>query len=254
MAHKPFNKLTFTESVPSFLKAAMAKHGVKQTSLADKRIIPDDAQCTGSEGARILDGKDVSLASTNHNSRNLDAKADEDRTRKDTEFEKPVVVNVDEISDLNVEQREQLNEIMRKSQKQDIEDAEKGDDDDEDLFIAKKVMRFAAAPSQNVIGMDNRRKSKRKLKFTKNIKDRSKQTIISHEDVEENQEINVNDDQGPPTKKRKIYQEMTHKQLRKRRRKKLKFKTTEISNATEDDKTVSANNNRSMLSFDSDDD
>merc|ERR1712062_73031 len=152
-------------------------------------------------------------------------------------------------------------DIMRKSQKEDIEDAEKGDDDDEDLFIAKKVMRFAAAPSQEVIGMQSmNRKSntKRKLKFTKNIKERGKQTVMNNEDtaiMTEVRDIGAREGiEGPPTKKRKIYQEMSNKQIKKRRRKKLKFKSNQISQTELDDETDTANKNRSMLSFDPDED
>ena len=157
--------------------------------------------------------------------------------RKDTEFEKPVVVNVDALSELNVDQREQLSEIMRKSQIQRVRnahDAEDDDEQDEDVLAAKRVMRMAAVPSQTFIGMEPNGKHKRKIKFKAKrrlkLKARENDAEVSS---------------PPQAKKRKIYQEMDEKLRRKQRTKKLRFKNTAGAHQQAQSQTA-------MLSFDPD--
>jgi len=170
-------------------------------------------------------------------------KAEANMDRKDSEFEKPLVVNVDALVDskLNVDQREQLKEIMRQSQMKRVRDAhDEADGDgeqDADVLAAKRVMRMAAVPSQTFIGMEPNRKPKRKIKFKANSK-RSK--------VRQRENGNADDDSvAPQAKKRKIYQEMDETLRRKHRAKKLKFKNTD--GAREQEQTQTA-----MLSFDPD--
>merc|ERR1712183_837727 len=118
-------------------------------------------------------------------------------------------------------------------------------------FIAKKVMRFAAAPSQQVIGVESKPTMKRTFKFTKSL---MKRTLKRNEEMETNDNVEATQSGNePPAKKRKIYQEMTSKQIKKRQRKELKFKTSESSDTAK----IAANvtkNNRALLSFDSDED
>ena len=42
MSHKPYNGLSFTNSVPKFLQAAVAKHGIKQNSFLAKKFVSED--------------------------------------------------------------------------------------------------------------------------------------------------------------------------------------------------------------------
>ena len=185
----------------------------------------------------------------------------ENGDRKDTEFEKPVVVNTDDINDLNKEQREQLNDIMRKSQLDQVKNANNEDinDEDQDVFVAKKVFGFASIPSQDIIGMKKKRKSKfrfnKKQKSKTNIKagDTSqkilgKRKLLSHEEEDGDNE----DNQEPSQKKRKIYQEMSKNQVKKQRKKKLKFKTDANDNINT--ANIAKQAQSSMLSFDMDDD
>merc|ERR1712228_664323 len=96
------------------------------------------------------------------------------------------------------------NDIMRKSQIKRIKESNivKDDDEDEDAFVAKKVMRFATVPSQNVIGMKKKQTQKPKFKFFKNktISLGKRNNFI----VDKDDDVNENDKQ-PPSKKRKIY-------------------------------------------------
>ena len=181
----------------------------------------------------------------------------ENGDRKDTEFEKPVIVNVEDLDNLNTEQREQLNDIMRKSQLEDIKNAKNDniEEEDEDIFVANKVMRFASVPSQNIIGITDQKRKKPKFRFNKRNKSKNKsktelgkRKLINHDEEDED---DINNDE-PPEKKRKIYQEMSKKQIKKQRKKKLKFKTDE--SAKTDNTLNTAQGQSSMLSFDIDDD
>ena len=147
------------------------------------------------------------------------------------------------MNDLNKEQREQLNDIMRKAQMKQVKDSSITQDDDEDVdtFVAKKVMAFAAVPSQNIIGMQAKEK-KQKPKF-KLLKKR-KRNLKNDEDDRNKEE------KQPASKKRKIYQQMTKKQLNRQRRKKLKFKSD--ANCENKPSANVKQKNSSMLSFDPD--
>ena len=144
---------------------------------------------------------------------------------------------------MNKEQREQLNDIMRKAQIKQVKDSSitKNDDEDEDTFVAKKVMAFAAVPSQNIIGMQAKeKKQKPKCKFFK----KRKRNLKNDEDDRNEKE------EQPASKKRKIYQQMTKKQLKRQRRKKLKFKND--ANCENKQSANVKQKNSSMLSFDVD--
>eukprot|EP01084_Bolivina_argentea_P132275 233435_1 len=211
MSHKPFNGLKFTNSVPKFLQNAMAKHGMEQNSSIAKKFESEDG------------GNNNEINDTN-NSNSSDEKPEllPNGERKDTEFEKPIVVNIEQITDLNMKQREQLNDIMRKTQIKQIKDEnnENDNNEDEDTIIAKNIMKFAPIPSQNVIGMEKKRKPK--FKFTKKITDKNesnsmlgKRKMLNHDNDNDNNNDNINQ----PKKKRKIYQEMSRKQLKRQRKK-----------------------------------
>eukprot|EP01083_Nonionella_stella_P018360 51176_1 len=240
MAHKAYNKLQFTPSVPKFLQNAMDKHGVKKNAFLSKKFVAEDG-----------DTDDASTDKVETNSLEKKPERLEDGDRKDTDFEKPIVMNVEQITDLNTKQREQLNDIMRESQINVVKNANDTTQDegngDEDLSIAKQVMAFASVPAQNVIGMPTKRKPKFKFTKRKLTNDQSNARSSKRKSMKHDQ----NTDE-PPAKKRKIYQEMTTKQLIKRRKKKLKFKTS--AHSTNHEMESMQTQNHSMLSFDPDED
>merc|ERR1712154_470231 len=142
MSHKPFSGLEFKNSVPKFLQNAIAEHGVKTNSFLAKKFVSEDGE---------IDNDETEQSAMNSS----DPKHEtlENGERKDTEFEKPVILNIEEINDLDTKQREQLNDIIRDSQMEQIKHSKIGNENEED---------------QNVIGMEKRRKPK--FKFTKNKK------------------------------------------------------------------------------------
>ena len=48
MSHKPYSGLAFTNSVPKFLQAAVAKHGLEKNRFIAKKFVTED-------GAEICD-------------------------------------------------------------------------------------------------------------------------------------------------------------------------------------------------------
>mmetsp|Transcript_57732 Transcript_57732/g.95800 ORF Transcript_57732/g.95800 Transcript_57732/m.95800 type:complete len:233 (+) Transcript_57732:37-735(+) len=219
-SRKSYASLSFTNSVPKFLQSAIAKHGD-----------------VGAQSSTAADNEETK------NSTKL-----VDGYRKDTEFEKPMIANVENINDLSMEQRAQLKDIMRVSQMEHVQhtnDHEARISEDDNTSSASKVLAIASIPTQTVIGAIAPKKS---LKWNK--KRKAITSSLSNND-DENYKVSK-----PMHKKRKVYQEMNTQELKKQRKRKLVFKTQsgDATSHLSHDQNVRTPRRNGLLSFDQDDD